>query len=413
MLFLKLQKNNMTRLALCVLIAISFTGFSQSNLYNLSFADYSKNKIYYSKDSSSMMNFFKCVDDLKNGKRNKITIAHYGGSHIQGGFWGDKLAEDFQGIGPFEGGGIYAFPYKLAKTNSPHYFKTFTTGTWKRFRCATNKEMCLNLGMAGIAAVTNDSSNTFGIKLQENKHHTKFNSLKLYYNFNPSFEINLLPIACKFSRTDVKEKGYILYEFVEFIDSVNFVLTRLDTNRKDLMLYGFSLENSKPGFYYAGFGVNGASSNSYLKCNLLGEQLQTLKPELVIFSLGVNDTQDKDFSKTGYIEHYDSLIAMVRAASPDCAILFTTTSDNYIRRKTSNKRPIKAGEAMFELMEKHKAAVWDLYGVMGGYKSMYKWYKAGLAARDKVHFNGRGYGIVGQLMFDAIYKSYKYNTKVK
>jgi len=82
-------------------------------------------------------------------------------------------------------------------------------------------------------------------------------------------------------------------------------------------------------------------------------------------------------------------------------------------RRTANKRPIKAEEAMFELMEKHKAAVYDLYAVMGGYKSIYKWQKAGLAAKDKVHFNGRGYSILANLMFDAINRSYKYNSKIK
>ena len=378
-----------------------------------SFINYNENYLHYGKDSSLMINFFKKISELKDGKRDKVTIVHYGGSHIQAGTWSDKLISNFQSMGNFEGGGLYCFPYKIAKTNSPHYFKSFTTGTWKRFRCATWKEMCVNLGMAGIAAVTNDSANTFGIKLQKNGHHEKFNTLKFYCNMNPSFQYSLAPMEAKYKRTDDLAHGYTLFEFETFVDSVNFNLLKLDTMRKDFMLYGFSLENNKPGFYYAGFGVNGAASNSYLKCNLFGEQLETIKPDLVIFSLGVNDTQGKDFTKEDYIENYDSLIMEVRKISPDCAILLTTTTDNYIKRKTANKRPIKAQDAMFELMEKHKAAVWDLYAIMGGYKSIYKWYKVGLAAKDKVHFSPRGYALVGQMMFDAIDKSYKTNSKVK
>jgi lysophospholipase L1-like esterase len=50
---------------------------------------------------------------------------------------------------------------------------------------------------------------------------------------------------------------------------------------------------------------------------------------------------------------------------------------------------------------------------MGGYKSIYKWYKAGLAAKDKVHFNGRGYNLLATMMFDAINRSYKFNSKIK
>lgn len=378
-----------------------------------SFINYNENYLRHSRDSSITLNFYKKVDELKNGKRNRVVIAHYGGSHIQAGNWGDKLMLNFQGMGNFEGGGIWAFPYKIAKTNSPHYFKSYTDGKWKRFRCATYKEMCVNLGMAGIAAVTNDSANTFGVKLTKNKHHEKFNTIKVYHNFNESFDFVLAPHISVCSRVDSVEKGFTKFVFDDYIDSVNFMLWRKDTLRKDFMLYGFSLENSKPGFYYASFGVNGAASDSYLKCNLFSDQLSTIKPDLVIFSLGVNDTQGKDFTKEDYIENYDSLIAAVRAVSPDCAILLTTTSDNYIRRKTANKRPIKAQDAMFELMEKHKASVWDLYAVMGGYKSIYKWYRVGLASKDKVHFSPKGYQILGQMMFDAIDRSYKANSKLK
>jgi lysophospholipase L1-like esterase len=409
------RENNILCVIAFVLFSINLLGQTETpvTVKTYSFINYNENYLHYGKDSSLMMNFFNKITEMKEGKRDKVTIVHYGGSHIQAGTWSDKLIVNFQAMGNWEGGGLYCFPYKIAKTNSPHYFKSFTTGNWKRFRCATWKEMHADLGMAGIAAITNDSSNTFGVKLEPNKHHEKFNSLKIYSNMNPSFQYSLAPMEAKYKRTDELQKGYTLFEFETYIDSINFVLTKVDTNHRDFMLYGFSLENSKPGFYYAGFGVNGAASNSYLKCNLLVPQLETIKPDLAILSLGVNDTQAKDFTKEEYIEHYDSLIMEIRKVSPDCAILLTTTTDNYIKRRTANKRPIKAQDAMFELMEKHRSAVWDLYSIMGGYKSISKWYKVGLAARDKVHFSPRGYGIVGQMMFDAIDKSYKNNLNKK
>jgi lysophospholipase L1-like esterase len=179
------------------------------------------------------------------------------------------------------------------------------------------------------------------------------------------------------------------------------------------MLRGFSIENSKPGFYYASVGVNGASTSSFLKCQDFVNELSSIAPDLVIFSLGVNDTHDANFSKQKFVENYDSLMTLVKTASPNCTFLFTTVTDNYINRKVANKRPIKANEGMFELMQKHNVIVYDLYSVMGGYKSIYKWYKAGIASKDKVHFNARGYTIVGNLMFDAINNSYRTNTKIK
>lgn len=378
------------------------------------FINYNASVLHLSKDSSQFMGLYKKIDELRSGKRNKVTIVHFGGSHIQAGFWTEVLMDGFQKMGDFKGGGTFIFPFKIVKSNSPHFFKSFTTGNWIRKRSALAKEMCDNLGLAGMAGITNDSANTFGFKLLKNNHHQTFNSLRVYHNFNPSFEFSIADqIGVHFVRKDYIAKSYSEYIFESYIDSVNFNLVRKDTIITDFMLRGFSIENSNPGFYYASIGVNGASTSSYLRCQEFVNELSGIPPDLVIFSLGVNDTHDVNFSKQRFIENYDSLIALVKIASPNCTFLFTTVTDNYMNRKTSNKRPIKAQEAMYELMEKHNTAVYDLYAVMGGYKSIYKWYKAGLAAKDKVHFSGRGYTILSTLMFDAFKRSYMYNSKIK
>ena len=378
------------------------------------FINYTASVLHLSKDSSQFMNFYKKIDELREGKRKKVTVVHFGGSHIQAGFWTEVLMDGFQNIENFKGGGTFIFPFKIVNTNSPHFFKSFTTGKWIRKRNALSKEMCDNLGLAGMAGITNDSTNSFGFKLLQNNHHQTFNSLRVYHNFNPSFEFSIAnQTGTHFVRKDYIAKSYTEFIFETYIDSINFNLVRKDSIIPDFMLRGFSIENSNPGFYYASIGVNGASTSSYLRCQEFVNELSGIPPDLVIFSLGVNDTHDTNFSKQQFSTNYDSLISLIKIASPNCTFLFTTVTDNYMNRKTPNKRPIKAQEAIYELMEKHNAAVYDLYAVMGGYKSIYKWYKAGLAVKDKVHFNGRGYTLLSNLMFDAINKSYMYNSKVK
>lgn len=398
----------------CLLSCVFYLVSYQTKAQQYPFINYDQSKLYLAKDSSQMMSFYKKIDELREGKRKKVTVVHFGGSHIQAGFWTEVLMDGFQSMGNFKGGGTFIFPFKIVKSNSPHFFKSFTTGKWIRKRSALAKEMCDNLGMAGMAGITNDSANTFGFSLLKNNHHQKFNSLRVYHNFNPSFEFSIAnQTGLQFTRNDFKKNGYTEFFFESYIDSVNFNLVRKDTIIPDFMLRGFSIENDNPGFYYASIGVNGASTSSYLRCQEFVNELSTIPPDLVIFSLGVNDTHSVNFSKDQFMANYDSLISLVKIASPNTAILFTTVTDNYMTRRTANKRPIKAEEAMFELMEKHKAAVYDLYAVMGGYKSIYKWQKAGLAAKDKVHFNGRGYSILANLMFDAIRRSYKFNSKIK
>ncbi len=391
-------------IGLCVCVQFVF---AQEKKYP--FINYDENVIYHGKDSSDMMGFYKKLNNYLQGKEREIVIAHIGGSHVQGGFWGDELITKFQSLKKTEGSGFFAFPYKIIKTNSPPYYKSFSDGKWKRCRSATTKELCGDFGVAGITATTNDSANTFGIKIDSCRHHHTFNSVKVFHNFNNSFELRQAK-TFNATRNDFPNAGYSEFILDRQVDSISFVLLRKDTLQKDFVLYGLDVRNtSKPGVYYAALGANGASTLSVLRCKLLTQQLSGIKPDLVIFSLGVNDVQDKNFSPEEFIAHYDTLVSWVKAASPNCAILFTTITDNYVKRRKPNKKSNTVEYCIQKLMHKHGAAMWDMYGVMGGYKSILKWYKAGYARKDKVHFSARGYYIFADLMFDAMMRSYKYN----
>lgn len=398
------------RSRVCILlIAVVQLVFSQEKKYP--FVSYDDNVLYHGKDSSAMLAFYKKLNDFEKGKEKEVVIAHVGGSHVQGGFWGDELATKFQSLRKTEGSGIFAFPYKLVKTNTPPYYKTFSNGKWKRCRAATARELCSDFGVAGITATTNDSANSFGIRIDSSRHHHTFNSIKVYHNFNPSFVFSLKGNIAA-TRNDFPGAGYTEFLLAAQRDSVVFEVVRKDTLQKDFILYGFDLRNTaKPGIYYAALGANGASTQSVLRCKLFTQQMTSIKPDLVIFSLGVNDVQDKNFSADEYIAHYDTLVAWVRAASPGCAVLFTTITDNYVRRKRPNKKSLTVEYCIQKLMHKHGAAMWDMYGVMGGYKSILKWQKAGYARKDRVHFTARGYYIFADLMFDAMMRSYHYNFK--
>lgn len=408
-----MMKNVLRKLKWIGLIYFSINGILLFSQTSYPFINYAEANLKMPKDSSLMLNFFRKMDDLKEGKRLHVKIVHYGGSHVQGGFWSSALHANFQKLNQTEGGGAFAFPYKLAKTNSPPFYRSFGNGKWIRARCVRN-EICTELGMCGMAIVTNDSVAGFGMRLTKNEHTKDFHVIRVYHNFNPSFHFNVVshnPGA--YERRDLKPQGFTQFFFKEAVDSIAFEVVRDDTINKDFALSGFDLINEKPGYYFAPMGVNGASTESYLRCKMFVQQLKTIQPDLVILSLGVNDSQGKNFTAENYMANYDSLLSMIKEASPNTAIIFTTTSDNYIKRKSPNKKSITIEQATYKLAEKHKAAVWDLFAVMGGYKSIFKWYKAGLAQRDKVHFNAKGYRLIADLMFNGIYQSYSHNSRFK
>jgi len=366
-----------------------------------------QNQLHFSGDSASFIKLFKKLDKLRDGKLDRVTVVHMGGSHVQGGTWSNTFVSALQNEFKTNGGGYFMFPYRIAKTNGQPYVTSFTDGKWKRCR-AVGKEFCLPLGMSAMSVNTNDSANFFGVALTQRSVLRKFNSVRVYHNFNKSFDFDVTAKNLIMTqRKDHENLGYTSFKLSASIDSVSFNLVRKDTLQKDFIIYGFSLENDlTPGFYLAGLGANGASTSSFLRCASLVPQLESLDADLMILSLGVNDTQSKNFAKEDYIEHYDSLIAFARKANPGVAIILTTTTDNYIKKRTSNKRTVQARDAMFELMQKYDLAVWDLFSIMGGYKSMAKWYKSGLASKDKVHFSPKGYTLVGNMMFEALMQSY-------
>ena len=61
---------------------------------------------------------------------------------------------------------------------------------------------------------------------------------------------------------------------------------------------------------------------------------------------------------------------------------------------------------MLELAEEYGAAVWDLYGVMGGAHSVEAWRKAGLAKADRLHFTDAGYTLLADLFVEALKADY-------
>lgn len=398
--------------SLLCLSLLMFSLYAQDSISKYPFIQPKFNHLNYSKDSTAFMSFFKKLDRVKEEKNVRVNIVHIGGSHVQGGTWSNTFVSDFQNEYKTAGGGYFTFPYKIARTNGQPYATSFSNGTWKRCR-AVGKEFCLPLGMNAMSITTNDSANYFGVAFTKKAACKYVNIVKVYHNFNPSFEFNIVPKdSFKVERKDVRKDGYTLFRFVMPLDSVVFDLKKKDTLARDFILYGFSLENDMTsGFYLAGLGANGATSSSFLRCRDFVPQLGSIEGDLFIISLGVNDTQSKGFEKEDYIENYDTLITLIRRANPDAAIILTTTTDNFIRYKTSNRRTITAKDAMFELMHKHNVAVWDLFSLMGGYKSMLKWQKAGLASKDKVHFTGRGYVLLGHLMYEAVNKSYLNNQK--
>ena len=201
--------------------------------------------------------------------------------------------------------------------------------------------------------------------------------------------------------------GRTVFEFSRPQDTLSLRIEQTDTlTQRKFTLHGILLETDDPGVYYHALGVNGAATWSWLRCQKLQEELALVKPDLVVFSIGINDAHDPDFCATCYEKNYEKLIAQVRNVNPEAAILLVTNSDSFRKRRYPVRSADDVRDVMMRLAKKHGAGVWDLYGVMGGQGSIRLWQRRGLAKRDLIHFTRQGYTMVGDLMFTAIMKAY-------
>ena len=196
-------------------------------------------------------------------------------------------------------------------------------------------------------------------------------------------------------------------------DSLIALSETLSIVRPRFTMTGVISESDYPGIVYTNVGINGARIAHYFEetCPLFEKELAFLKPDLVIFAIGINDANVEKFDDKTFRNNYDILIERIRRVNPNVAFIFETNNDMYrkVRKRRYVQHPVgeQARKAFFSLAEKHKAGVWDKFSLMGGLGSMAKWEKASLAKKDKIHFNMAGYHLLGDMFYKALIDAYQ------
>ena len=261
--------------------------------------------------------------------------------------------------------------------------------------------------MAGISSITTDSLSSLTLLIEpENDLDYTFNQIKIYHTIDSnSFSIRIDSNLLDSQKTFV-QAGYTQFYFNKYVDSLYIEFVQTDSNQTHFQLFGMNIANEDPGIIYHNLGINGAATTSFLRCHRMEKDLKTIKPDLVIFGIGINDAYGKNFDQSKFEKNYDTLVTRVYTANPNAAIIFATNNDSYYRKRYVNRNGIKVQQSMYRLAKKYNAAVWDMFEIMGGLNSVVGWQKSFLARRDKVHFTRTGYILLGDLLFDAIISDY-------
>ena len=377
-----------------------------------SFINYKANRIIFPGTSEAFSTFFHRWRRVAETGTGNLSIVHIGGSHVQAGTLSNTIRCNLLHAYPnLVGDRGMIFPYSAAaRCNNPHDYCV---------RCPQKVSLTRNvykqyshpLGLCGISITAADTLTVINISLTEPTV-SYATSRVVIIGQSEQGVVPLLDIEGRqvFPSYVDKRTDRFVFNLSAPTDSFSVVLPC--GAGKSFTLSGICLGNGHAGFSFHSIGVNGAAVTDYLRCENLVRDLRLLRPDMVIFGIGINDAVGRDFDTALFRANYLALIDSVRAVNPDCALVFITNNDSYRRTRSRRRRyevnangPL-AREVFLRVAKETGGGVWDQFEIMGGLRSMDKWYKAHLAQRDRVHFTGDGYRLLGNLFSEALFEAY-------
>ncbi|WPO79432.1 GDSL-type esterase/lipase family protein [Flavobacterium sp. KACC 22761] len=414
---------------------------------------------------------FKKFKENENNGNQKINIVHIGDSHIQGDLMTNEVRKKLQQQFGNGGRGL-VFPYQLAKTNGSYNERFYSNRGWESYRniypvkndpigiCGIGlwrdtggfavqlqvKDLAYKFNTIRIITPQNQnmfdlatSSQTNIIQSSERKvisHKIKkgeaISTIADKYNVSvtdikkanglksnniragrtlkiPTNEMKPKTIkSSEFVPLDIQADAFSHHYYSEKALDRIYLLPNKEASKFELN--GIVLEKDAPGLIYSSIGVNGAKYSDYNKYPLFFEQLNALHPDLLVFSLGTNESYDH-LEVEGYIKHLREFISNIKAQNINVPIIVMTPPPSLLRRKP-NTYIRDYSKEILEIAQKEGFAVWDLYDEFGGMDGIRKLKTQGLIGPDWVHYSKKGYEKQGNLFAQALLKAYD-NFKLK
>jgi lysophospholipase L1-like esterase len=368
------------------------------------FLNLSANRIHI-QDSvpGKFLSLYDKMNQLRNDDTGKVHFLQLGDSHIQADYMSSRVRYRLADLlGCKEAGRGLIFPYRLAQTNNPENYRVKSKAVWTADR-SVNRNSAGDAGLAGVTVYTSDSALNL--------------SLRLLPHISPVIPFTHLSLlsrdtgSCWSVETDLGLEGRLVsangktvlqkYSSEIPLDSVFVRIRKTCTSAPPFYLDGLLLTNNHPGYIYSALGSNGASSESLLRCGMLMSQLRMVQPDVLILSLGTNDAYNRPFIPERIVQQFDSILYTLSIEFPELPVVLTIPGDAWFRDHKDNKNiPVLRSE-LLKLAGKYQCASWDLYTIMGGANSISKWYAAGLARKDRLHFSKEGYYLLGDLFAEA------------
>jgi len=338
---------------------------------------------------------------FQKAKSQKITIAHFGDSHVQLDHFPSKTRSVLQKKYGNAGRGM-CFPFSIAKTYSHTDLSSRFYGQWTTANSIQIPPK-LPVGISGFVAETNDDSSSITLVFSGQAIQQKVNVRLFLHSENNNHDIELISgskkIISNHDHLNELHREVFAFEKGEWNDTL--ICTFKQKGIGKLSLYGISLEHDAPGILYHNLGVGGAIYAALLQQIYFDEQIPVVQPDLFILDWGTNDIIYKNQLADSLENTIRKTILKIRKACPNTLILLTNVQD--MNWKGKNVTACKTFSALIrKIASEEHCLFYDWFSVSGGKNTMSSWEKWGLGRKDNIHLTAKGYHLKGQLLSEAI-----------
>lgn len=374
-------------------------------------------------NDSSLQLFFGKLQSLEKGEKRKVRILHIGDSHLQPGYFASWIRTELQKKYGYAGFGLF-YPYALSNIYTRMGLFSWSDTRWESRRNMTG-EKGQYLGVSGYSVKTDDPSWKIGIGVVPfNTIDNRFDRVTLFHSPGTT-KPEIIPLRPIITGKATDADSWDDSPVTMALDSNHgkwtasnyslpsptneIVITSGDKEEKDgpFIFHGGTGEMAEnSGIIYHEAGVGGSQLPLFTRTTLFFDQVKEISPDLVIVSLGTNESYSPEYDTVWYEKRVTELITKIRSESPATAFILMTPPD--ILYKRNYPRYMQAIINIFKRVgEKENVAIWDWNAIMGGKGSIGKWVAEKLAQSDNIHMTPKGYRLTAALFLKSFEESYE------
>ena len=351
-------------------------------------------------NSTGLGRFHDALRALRDGRRERVRVAHWGDSNVAADLWTSVTRERLQRAYG-DGGPGYLVPLPWG-SRFDRAIVLRAIGAWQPTRYGFARDYGPTDGLWGVAGVAVEARAGSTLEVQVPAPPAA-SVVEVHVLGRPRGGV--LEIAAPGSAPRLVDAARpsvtLLRERVELRPDERRVRIRVRSVRPVRVL-GVVVERRGPGVVYDVLGVNGhrVSAHSEWNRQLLAEQLTARPPDLAVLSYGGNEALDRGLTMARYETQLRAALAQLHELAPRASCLVVSP----VAMCPRSPRNVEVTEIQRRLAAESGCAFFHTARVSGGHGSLCDWIRAneGLVSADRLHLARRGYALVGERFTDAI-----------